>query len=386
MSPPDLPNQPDLLIVGGGLAGALTALAFAKLRPEVKVELIDGGDSFGGNHVWSLFASDLSAEGRDLIEPLVEARWPAYDIAFPRRRRTIATPYASLTSERLDAELRRMLGDRARTGIVVENVDPHGARLAGGERIESTHAIDARGPGREVAGYDCGWQKFVGQELQLAAPHGLTRPIVMDATVDQIDGYRFIYVLPFGPDRLFVEDTYYSDDPAIDREAIAARIADYAHMKGWDVTGIGREEQGCIPVVIGGDFDALWPADDAVGRVGVRAGLFHPTTGYSLPHAVETALALARAWPLDDPAAFLRQRAARVWARGGFYRMLDTMLFRAAKPHERYRVLQHFYRLPRPLVERFYAGKSTWVDRMKVLSGRPPIPIAVAMRALAGRK
>ncbi|MBX9727465.1 MAG: NAD(P)-binding protein, partial [Sphingopyxis sp.] len=103
MSPPDLPNQPDLLIVGGGLAGALTALAFARLRPEVRVELVDGGDGFGGNHVWSVFASDLSDEGHALVEPLVEARWPAYDIAFPRRRRTIETPYASLTSERLDA-------------------------------------------------------------------------------------------------------------------------------------------------------------------------------------------------------------------------------------------------------------------------------------------
>lgn len=386
MVSPDLSNKPDLLIVGGGLAGALTALAFAKLRPEVRVELLDGGDSFGGNHVWSVFASDLSAEGHELVAPLVEAQWPAYDIAFPSRRRTIETPYASLTSERLDAELRRVLGDRARNRIAVDSVDARGAVLAGGDRIEAPHAVDARGPGREVAGYDCGWQKFVGQELELAEPHGLTRPIVMDATVDQVDGYRFVYVLPFGPDRLFVEDTYYSDGPELDRDAIAARIAVYAQAKGWDVRAIGREEQGCLPVVIDGDFSALWPADDGVSRVGVRAGLFHPTTGYSIPFAVDTALALARAWPLDDPATFLRDRASRVWARGGFYRMLDKMLFRAAKPEERYRVLQHFYRLPRPLVERFYAGRSTWVDRMKILSGRPPVPIAAAMRALAGRK
>lgn len=386
MAPADLSNQPDLLIVGGGLAGALAALAFARLRPDVRVELLDGGDSFGGNHVWSVFASDLSDEGHALIEPLVEARWPAYDIAFPCRSRTIETPYASLTSERLDAEVRRVLGDRARTGLAVAAVDPGGATLGCGDRIDARHAIDARGPGPEISGYDCGWQKFVGQELVLASPHGLTRPIVMDATVDQIDGYRFVYVLPFGPDRLFVEDTYYSDDPDIDRDAIAGRIAGYARARGWAITAVEREEQGCLPVVIGGDFNALWPRADAVGRLGVRAGLFHPTTGYSLPQSVETALALARAWPLDDPAAFLRQRAARAWARGGFYRMLDAMLFRAAKPHERYRVLQHFYRLPRPLVERFYAGKSTWVDRMKVLSGRPPVPIAAAVRALAGRQ
>lgn len=385
MPPPVLPNRPDLLIVGGGLAGALTALAFARLRPEVRVDLVDGAEGFGGNHVWSVFASDLSDEGHELVAPLVEARWPAYDIAFPRRRRTIPTPYASLTSERLDAEVRRVLGDRARSGVRVADIDPHGALLADGGRIDAVHAIDARGPGAEIAAYDCGWQKFVGQLLRLAAPHGLDRPVVMDATVEQIDGYRFVYVLPFGPRHLFVEDTYYSDDPGVDRDAIAARIAAYARQRNWQVSAVEREEQGCLPVVIGGDFDSLWPASDRVGRVGVRAGLFHPTTGYSLPLAVETALALAHAWPLDDPAAFLRGRAARAWSGGGFYRMLDRMLFRAARPHERYRVLEHFYRLPRPLVERFYAGRSTWVDRMKVLSGRPPVPIAAAVRALTGR-
>ncbi|MBL0001825.1 MAG: hypothetical protein IPO97_13210 [Sphingomonadales bacterium] len=33
------------------------------------------------------------------------------------------------------------------------------------------------------------------------------------------------------------------------------------------------------------------------------------------------------------------------WSERGFYRMLDTMLFRAAAPDQRYRVLERFYRL-----------------------------------------
>jgi lycopene beta-cyclase len=47
----------DVAIVGGGLAGGLIALALAKMRPELHVVLIEQGQSFGGNHIWSYFAS-----------------------------------------------------------------------------------------------------------------------------------------------------------------------------------------------------------------------------------------------------------------------------------------------------------------------------------------
>ena len=34
------------------------------------------------------------------------------------------------------------------------------------------------------------------------------------------------------------------------------------------------------------------------------------------------------------------------------------------------------------LVERFYAGRSTWPDRLRILSGKPPVAIPRAIRAL----
>jgi lycopene beta-cyclase len=62
--------------------------------------------------------------------------------------------------------------------------------------------------------------------------------------------------------------------------------------------------------------------------------------------------------------------------------MLDTMLFRAAEPEERYRVLERFYRLDPGLIGRFYAGTSTMKDKARVLVGKPPVPIGRAVRAL----
>jgi lycopene beta-cyclase len=74
--------------------------------------------------------------------------------------------------------------------------------------------------------------------------------------------------------------------------------------------------------------------------------------------------------------------ARRRWRRTGFYRMLNRMLFHAARPHERYKVLQRFYRLPPGLIGRFYAGESRRADKLRILTGKPPVPIVRAVRAL----
>jgi lycopene beta-cyclase len=249
-------------------------------------------------------------------------------------------------------------------------------------------ATSTRGPG-DLAHLDAGWQKFVGLLLNTDAPHGLTRPIVMDATVKQIDGYRFVYVLPFGPNQLFVEDTYYSDSPQLDVETVRGRVLDYAAAQGWRVTPANRMETGVLPVVIGGDFDAYWQSTGGgVGKGGMRAGLFHPTTGYSLPDAVRLASAIARAPDVsrEGLARLTREHGARAWKQRGFYRMLDTMLFRAAHAHERYRIMERFYTLSEPLIGRFYAANSTAFDKLRILTGKPPIPIPRALGAILRTK
>lgn len=357
-----------LIIAGGGLAGCLVALALARLRPDVPFLLVEQGERFGGDHVWSFFDADIAAADRWLVEPMIAARWRGYDVRFPGRARTLPSGYNSIRSSLIDA-------------IVRERLRPSQYRL--GERADEAGIdIDARGAGNLDA-LDLGWQKFVGRHVRLAAPHRLDRPIVMDACVDQRDGYRFVYCLPFAEDRLLIEDTYYSTDPALDRDALGARIAAYAEAQGWRVAAIEGEEAGVLPVAMGGDFDAFWPAGEGVARIGLRGGFFHPMTGYSLPDAARIALLIARQRDFSTLPRLLRAEAKRLWRARGFYRLLARLLFRAAAPAERHRVLSHFYRLDAALVERFYAGRSTLADKARILSGRPPVPLRRALKALA---
>ncbi|WP_066555308.1 lycopene beta-cyclase CrtY [Croceicoccus bisphenolivorans] len=380
----------DIAIAGGGLAGSLIALALKARRPDLSVVIVEAGDAIGGNHVWSFFASDIARANRTLVDPLCAARWDGgYEVHFPAFSRMLKTPYRSVTSENLAAAVAEALpADAIRLRQSVSGVEAGGIALDDGSRIEADGVIDARGLSRDLlSNLNGGWQKFVGAMLECDRPHGISRPVVMDATVDQLDGYRFVYVLPFSDRHVFVEDTYYSDAPDLERNALLDRIAAYADAQGWQIAATTRVETGVLPVVTGGDFDAFWRTGNAgVGRAGVRAGLFQPLTSYSLPDAVRFASSLADLPKLDSTslARFSRRYAERHWRRGMFYRTLAKMLFGASAPQERYKVLQRFYGLDERLIERFYAGLSTFADMARVLAGKPPVPVTRAAMVLAG--
>lgn len=376
-----------LIIVGGGLAGSLAALLLAERRPDVPVLLLEAGDNFGGNHTWSFFDSDVAPAAGALVAALGPVRWPRHRVRFPDRERELAMAYNAVSAPALDALVRRRLPAGGwRLGTRVASIGPDNVVLNCGERIAACGVIDARGPDGAMPGLELGWQKFVGIEFAAAAPEP-DCAVVMDATVPQLDGYRFVYVLPLAADRVLVEDTYYTDGPEFDLAVIADRVR--ALAAGLGLAGAElRQEVGVLPIVIGGDPERFWPADDPVARLGLRGGFFHATTGYSFSLALCLADALADfAGPFDGAsiARWTRAQFLAHWQGSGYFRLLNRMLFHAARPDERYRIFAHFYRLPPALIARFYAGKLTAIDRLRILSGKPPVPLGAALGALIGR-
>jgi lycopene beta-cyclase len=378
----------DVAIVGGGLAGGLIALALAAKRPDLRLLLIEEGARFGGNHLWSFFTGDVAEADRWLVAPLVCHAWPGHKVHFADYARDLPGSYQSIESERLDSVLRRALPPEALlTGTRADIVTATSVKLTDGTTIGAGGVIDARGPAG-LSHLDLGYQKFAGQLLELDAPHGLTRPIIMDARVDQADGYRFVYVLPFGPRSVFVEDTYYSESPDLDLPRLQARIAAYAGEQGWRVRATGRVETGVLPVCMGGDFEGYWQSGGpGVAKAGLRGGFFHAMTGYSLPDAVRIATLVAGMADLSGPALHgaLHKAAAAHWRGQRFYRLLATLLFKAADPPERHRTLARFYRLDPALIGRFYAGRSTLGDKLRILMGEPPVAISRAIAALGAQ-
>ncbi|MDB4987060.1 MAG: Lycopene cyclase protein [Myxococcaceae bacterium] len=367
----------DVVFVGGGLASVLASLALLERRPELRLAIVERGARLGGNHTWCFHAADVPASASQLVAPLIVQSWPGYEVRFPRRTRRLASGYACISSARLhevgSARFGQAPGSELLLGQSARELGADRVLLDDGRELAAKLVVDARGPtlgepskpeqrGRR------GYQKFVGLELRVA-PHTLREPLMFDACIEQRDGFRFMYVLPLSSDRVLVEETFFSEHARLDEESGRRAILEYAAKRGLSVLEVLRVERGVLPMP--------WhdPPFDIRARplaAGYRAGLFHPVTGYSFPLAIRFALALAASdlarLESSPLAAFARAHAEQ----RPFLHFLTRLLFTCFAPAQRFSVLEHFYRLPEPVIERFYAAELRPLDRARVFIGAPP--------------
>jgi lycopene beta-cyclase len=352
------------VLVGGGLANGLLAWRLLTVRPDISFAILEAGPTLGGNHTWSFHGTDVTKAQLEWLWVLVTKSWPSHDVIFSGEPRRLGGGYHSITSHDFHWKLAAQLGDRLRTRAPVKDVGATHVVLGSGERLEARAVIDGRGFS-QAPPWPCGYQKFLGLDVELERPHALEVPLLMDGRVPQLGAFRFLYLLPWDERRLLVEDTAYADDARLDLPALRARITEYLKGLGLTVKRVVREEAAALPIPLSGEPPRLTRP-----VVGVAAGLFHATTGYSLPMAVDVADALPRLSDLSAPALtrWLEAHARRHWAQQGFFRLLNRMLFRGAEPDARVRIFDSFYRHDEATIARFYAGTLTAMDKLAILA------------------
>jgi lycopene beta-cyclase len=322
-----------LLIAGGGLAGSLAAVAMARGRPEVPLLLVEEAESFGGaDRLWCFLEDEVSEAGQELIEPLIAHRWPGYYVAFPGQSRKFKAGVAAIRTADIDRMVRETLRpDQYRLGTKAVAVRDNELVLLGGEKIKADGAIDARGAAN-LSMLDLGWRKSVARDYLFAAPHQVDRPVLIDATVDQYDGYRFMQCIPFSERRMRIEDSYLSDTPDIDLEASGARLDGGAR----------------------------------VAKFGLRGGFFHPWSGSTLPDAVRTAMLLATQREFEGAALhdLFEREANTLWRNREFYRSFNTAIFKAGP--DRRRMVEELYQSDPALISRFHSENTGMLDRMRL--------------------
>ena len=75
----------------------------------------------------------------------------------------------------------------------------------------------------------------------------------------------------------------------------------------------------------------------------------------------------------------MRKYKLHTYKRDKFFRLLNRLLFRAAVSSKRHFVLERFYTLPENLIKRFYSGDIYKKDMLRILIGKPPVPVHKAL-------
>jgi lycopene beta-cyclase len=143
-----------------------------------------------------------------------------------------------------------------------------------------------------------------------------------------------------------------------------------------------REEVGVLPMP--------WtqPRSSALAsplRAGYQGGFFHPATGYSFPCAVRLACHVAAHVHGDVLGRELDALVREHRAQARYAYALNRLLFHCFAPDAMWNVFARFYRLPEPLIHRFYALALSRLDRARILVGRPPRGLSLT-HAVSGLK
>ena len=356
-----------ILIAGGGLAGSLAALAMARFRPEVPILIVEEQAHFGGGRFRSVFGKPLGDDGRALMLPLLDYLWPGYFVAFPGESRKIKAAFGGFQAEALHREMVAALKpDQYRLGTKVVAVREDSLVLDGGETIKADGAIDARGA-TNLSMLDLLFEARVERVVRLKSPHGLDRPVLIDATDDQSAGFSFIRCFPLGENRLLVAKSLVSERSA-PSDAAEARIDHYLRSRGWKAASVESQAAVVRPLPIAGDFDAFWRIGGArVAKLGLRGGFLHPATGASVADSVRNALLLAGQTDFSGASLhdLFEQEARRQWKKRQPFRDFNLAL-RAAAPTDRRALVQRLYASDPNMLAHFHADRLDLVERLRL--------------------
>jgi lycopene beta-cyclase len=251
-----------------------------------------------------------------------------------------------------------------RLGTRVVAVRDDALVLDGGEEIRAAGAIDARGAAN-LSQLDLGYEARLERRYRFAAPHGVDRPVLIDATANGGGGSAFMQVAPLDTYRLVVADISLAERSQPGEQA-AARLDHSVALRGWRG---GEVEDGAVvtkPLPRGGDFAAFWRIGGArVARLGLRGGFVHPVTGRTLADAARTAMLLTRQHDFSGAALhdLFEDEARRLWRGREYMRGLSRSL---ADSTDRTARLAALFALDPGLIVRFHADGLGMFERLKV--------------------
>lgn len=379
--------DPELVIVGAGLAGLSLAAELAARADGPRLVLVDPRSSWGWDRTWCFWARP-----DDPALALASHTWGAWEVVSggDRVRRSAAGEvYVHLPADRVYARLLatlrrspRVRFEQGRVDAIVDRGDAVDVTTSAGV-LRAARAVDTRPPDlaaspppgeRRLLQHFLGWH--VRTDVDRFDPGVIT---LMDFDTGAADAAQvnFRYVLPFSPREALVEDTWFGEAP-LAAETYRASLTRWLDA-GPGMWSIGREERGILPMSTE-RFDPR--PSPRVYRLGLAGGAARPSTGYAFLAVRRSAAALAA--HLIDGRPVPRVRPWRV-------DLLDAVFLEwlASTPEAGPRAFHRMFRdVPPGALVRFLSDRSTWWDELRVMLAVTPVagpgmPLAARRRLIA---
>lgn len=355
----------DLLVLGAGPAGL--AIAQAALAQGHKVTVLSPKPRQPWDKMLCAWQDELPAGTP------TQNTWAHATVHLGEAQgRSIERAYCLLDNAALQAEL--SLGLRFHDGCA-EQVS-HMSEYSQVNDLRARVIIDATGHAPALlsvpSAAPVGWQTAYGATLH--GRHGLPldHAVFMDwrgSSQGETPASKptFLYALPLGPDRLFVEETSLIAGKAPSFEELWAQLL--LRLEGLGLRGQLLGEERCLfPMGV------PLPSAQRVVPFGAAAGMVHPATGYSVGQSLRSAKALASAYDPDlSPAAASEKMWGALWPssarRARRLHLMGARILESLDVQQTRAFFGAFFDLPVPVWSRYLDSESSPVWPMLKLFG-----------------
>jgi len=387
-----VPDLFEYIILGAGCAGLSLCCYLLEQGVTDPILILDQKERFEDDRTWCFWDVEPTP-----FSHLAIKRWNSWSI-HAQNRHVVQTseryPYLCLTAQDFYCHALETIAAHPNVTLRLGEAAagykelPEETVVATERRAyKARFVFDGRGlpPGSplfEEARRDSAWvpQRFVGLRIRTARP--VFDPEVcklMDFSVGQGRGLRFVYVLPFGAREALVENVYLSETNlplAEHRMEIFAYLESVYGLRP-DEYVIDGEERGYIPMT---DYKFPRRVGERAYSIGMLGGGSRPSTGYTFVRIQRYCRALAAALVHgEEPPNRTDSRR---------FGVLDAIFLRFMLRHpERCPEVyaRMFAGVPPESLVRFLTEKSTPADELRLIQALPKTPfLEISARMLLG--
>ena len=368
----------DLAVIGGGCAGLSLARELATRHFKGAVLIIEPRHAYHDDRSWCFWAT-----AQHELSGWVSHTWPQWLFSragAPKESRSCAgylyqyIRSADFYQKSLDVIAQRPNID-IRLGTSATDIAQHQL----GWRVTTTHAtftarqvIDTRPPPKKAFDKSTLFQSFVGVELQFdhAVVNAHEAELMTDMRVINNE-FCFSYVLPFTPDRMLVECTFFSREP-LSVSVMQSELDQILIKRGWTNAHVIRRESGHLPMGLP-ENPALTPSEPV--RAGAGGGALRPSSGYGFIRIQRWAARCAQ--QLCEEGALCPPAASRF-----LLRHMDRLFLKVIRQNPNLAPIlfeRLFGRVDTASFIRFMDDRPNHADLVRIIACLPKIPFLKAL-------